>query len=132
MAEAQKKCSKCGDVKSLEEFHKDKSRSDGAGAYCKHCISQQKRNYRARNRGLLTRRTKDWVVHNRDRIAERERKATRILDDRYVKRVLRMHTANRRAEIPPKLIALKREQLAIKRMARELKSALAQTKGATP
>lgn len=34
-----KKCSKCGETKELEEFHKDKSRKDGRTSKCKVCVS---------------------------------------------------------------------------------------------
>ena len=35
-----KTCNKCGEVKSLDEFHKDKKRKDGYCHSCKICIKQ--------------------------------------------------------------------------------------------
>jgi hypothetical protein len=35
-----KKCSKCGEVKSVSEFSKDKSRKDGSCNQCKSCVNQ--------------------------------------------------------------------------------------------
>ena len=32
-----KRCSKCGDVKLVSEFGKNKSKCDGLQAWCKHC-----------------------------------------------------------------------------------------------
>mgnify|MGYP003576639708 CR=1 FL=1 len=37
----EKSCSRCGQVKSLEKFHKDKSRFDGRRAYCEACGKSQ-------------------------------------------------------------------------------------------
>ena len=56
------------------------------------------------------------------------RQRTIQLTDSYVSAAI----GCRVSEVPPALIALKREQLAIKRMARELKKAATQQDGATP
>ena len=37
-----KKCSKCGELKPLEEFHKDQSHKDGHKNICKKCLSVRK------------------------------------------------------------------------------------------
>ena len=34
-----KKCTKCGEVKPLDAFHRDKARKDGHGYWCKACIA---------------------------------------------------------------------------------------------
>lgn len=35
-----KKCSRCGELKPISEFHKNSSRRDGLSAYCKTCTSR--------------------------------------------------------------------------------------------
>ena len=34
----EKKCTKCGEVKSLDEFSNDKSKKDGKQSRCKYCV----------------------------------------------------------------------------------------------
>lgn len=36
----EKKCSRCGEIKPISEFHKNCSRKDGFAAYCKSCTSK--------------------------------------------------------------------------------------------
>lgn len=38
--EATKRCSKCHDVKPLDDFHKNKAHSDGRANYCKECTKK--------------------------------------------------------------------------------------------
>jgi hypothetical protein len=40
---ATKRCSKCGEVKPVEEFNKDKSKKDGRQGYCRACQRASKR-----------------------------------------------------------------------------------------
>lgn len=42
-----KKCSRCGEVKAVEEFHKDKCNRDGLRSWCKMCTREQRKdNYK--------------------------------------------------------------------------------------
>ena len=59
----------------------------------------------------------------------RGRAYAEALDDRYVRSVLSSKSNLLHKDIPPELIALKREQLAINRMARELKKAATKPTG---
>lgn len=45
----EKRCTKCGETKNLEEFRKDSRRPDGRGSTCKHCSSALTKEYRNRN-----------------------------------------------------------------------------------
>ncbi|WP_226640036.1 HNH endonuclease [Bacillus tropicus] len=53
-----KKCSKCHEIKSVIEFHKNKARKDGLEAYCKICACEQKRK-RRENGGNFTKKQKE-------------------------------------------------------------------------
>lgn len=44
-----KACSKCGEVKSLDEYSRDKSKRDGRGTQCKTCKAEYYRCYREEN-----------------------------------------------------------------------------------
>jgi hypothetical protein len=45
-----KKCRKCGDVKELSEFYKDKQSKDGCGSWCKTCSTSEDVKNRQRER----------------------------------------------------------------------------------
>ena len=48
-----KKCPKCKNVKSLEDFHANKTRKDGHHGYCKNCLNGAINKYRNTERGYL-------------------------------------------------------------------------------
>ena len=52
MENSTKVCSKCGEEKSISEFHKDKSTKDGLKSYCKSCAKEYKKAYRHTKEGL--------------------------------------------------------------------------------
>jgi hypothetical protein len=199
--EQTKKCSKCGEVKGLVEFHKRAEAKDGRRGVCKACdhsrLLAASRKYAENNKEKKAASFKAWYWRNRDAqiarvkayadenaaelkqkrlatyqaepekfrkraseyakanrkkvnarhqkyVASRPelrakqdaasmkacRKGCDNLSDSYVKSVfVAMGIAKCRNEVPPELIALKREQLAIKRMARELKKAATKPTG---
>lgn len=47
-----KVCSKCGEVKPLTEYSRDKRRKDGRRANCKKCQAEQDRQYRERKKSM--------------------------------------------------------------------------------
>lgn len=49
-----KKCSRCGEKKSLDEFHNAKSKKDGKQPYCKKCLNENsKKDYKINDRKNL-------------------------------------------------------------------------------
>jgi len=44
-----KKCIKCGTIKAINEFYKDKIRKDGIHCYCKTCCNKHAKSYRAKD-----------------------------------------------------------------------------------
>lgn len=193
-----KRCSKCGEVKALDEFCKDKNRKDGYFVYCRQCVSDKRKKYtqehadelrvkraayrqanleriranerlrvidkqktkerqekyRARHKDVIAekhRRYREanlakvretqrlstakafasnpekfraacraWHKNNPENAAKRSRKKVDGLSDGYVASAMRVKVSDATTE----LLALKREQLAIKRMTRELKKAI--------
>ena len=67
-----KRCSKCGEVKGVDEFHKNRSGKDGLGGHCKFC----KKAYREANREKALAYARAYQEANREKIATR-RKAYR-------------------------------------------------------
>lgn len=69
-----KKCTKCGLVKPLEDFHKDKrTKRDGRQASCRECVAKQKRAYREANKPAFAERDRAYREANKAAIAERKR-----------------------------------------------------------
>lgn len=44
-----KTCAKCGETKPLSEYHRNRSRNDGVGQYCKPCVSEYSKKRRRQN-----------------------------------------------------------------------------------
>ncbi len=55
-----KKCSKCGEVKPVSEFGKDKGAKDGLFRWCKVCNRNHQKEYRAKNPEKAKAATKRW------------------------------------------------------------------------
>lgn len=55
-----KTCTKCGEEKSLEDFHKNKSRKDGLYFYCKAC----RREYYQKNKEAITQYQREYYQKN--------------------------------------------------------------------
>ncbi len=84
-----KRCSKCGETKSINEFYKNKSRKDGRSAWCKACDNANNKKYVQNNQERMKEyyRQKYWKdpekhrtsrkrsnIKNKDAIAERRKK----------------------------------------------------------
>jgi hypothetical protein len=91
MSENQTKtCNKCGEEKSLDEFHKkSKKRGGGPVAQCISCVSLQRkrdyhnnkggqkqklREYRLQNRERLVLKKREWREKNREKVNEQKKK----------------------------------------------------------
>jgi len=48
-----KKCTKCDEVKSLEDFHKNKNLKDGHHYWCKNCLNEGVTKYKNTEKGYL-------------------------------------------------------------------------------
>jgi len=65
-----KRCTKCGEVKPLDEFHVDKNRSDGRRSACKDCARIRRQEYYWQNRETALEKTKAYYGQNRETILE--------------------------------------------------------------
>lgn len=63
-----KKCSKCGEVKPINEFYKQKSHKDGCQSYCKNCCSQWGKLYYQKNPEEQKNRVRNWVDKNKEKV----------------------------------------------------------------
>lgn len=64
-----KKCSKCKEIKSLDNFCKNKRSSDNTHWYCKNCQKEQ----RNKNRLVYNEYQRLYRMQNREKILEREK-----------------------------------------------------------
>lgn len=55
----EKRCSKCGTTKPIDEFHKDHRSTDGVVSSCKPCVKIKRRRCYLNNRDVELRRAKD-------------------------------------------------------------------------
>jgi hypothetical protein len=61
-----KKCSKCGEEKSLSEFSKDKSKPDGYYSSCKDCSYKWQRNNYLKNKDKVLQHHKEYYLKTKD------------------------------------------------------------------
>jgi len=62
-----KVCSKCSEVKSIDEFHKCKAHKDGHKSECKECTKIRTKNYYNKNSELCKDRNRKWIRNNKDK-----------------------------------------------------------------
>ena len=69
-----KTCTKCGETKSLDDFHRDKTGVGGRRSDCKECVREYKRRYREENRDKVLEYKRRYHEENRDKRLESHRR----------------------------------------------------------
>ena len=69
-----KACTKCGVVKPLDGFHRDKTGAGGRRSYCKECRREYTRRYREENSDKERERNRRYREENRDKELDRHRR----------------------------------------------------------
>ena len=64
---AEKKCTKCGESRAVESFHRRSSSGDGLATWCKSCCKEYSKAYRAEN----TEKEMAYLDENSERIKAR-------------------------------------------------------------
>ena len=105
-----KTCSKCGETKSVAEFHKKTASKDGLNKSCKACINErikahyqanrerilaEKRSYRAANRERILAEKKIYYEANRERIRAESRAYHEANRERVLRRLAAYRSVNR-------------------------------------
>lgn len=70
----EKRCKKCGEVKSLDDFHKARGCRDGHRDSCKDCIRQYKKEYREANKDSIAAKKKAYYLKNKEKVCEYQAK----------------------------------------------------------
>lgn len=73
---AVKRCSKCGGVKPLDEFHRDRGSRDGRQYYCKSCSRAMRAAWKARNPERARESARRSNTKRREKIHKWEREHT--------------------------------------------------------
>lgn len=74
MLVTEKRCARCAEVKSTEEFHRNSKVSDGRVAYCKPCIREYQRERYASKRGVILAKQNAWRAENEEYVRAQRRK----------------------------------------------------------
>ena len=95
----EKACSKCGEVKPLEEFFVESKVKSGRGASCKECRKAQIKKYRVENRDEIAVYRKKYYEENRDEVLARNRKHYEENRDKELARGKKYYKENRDKEL---------------------------------
>jgi len=66
-----KACTKCGEVKSFDDFHKDKNYKDNRTGWCKECTREQHREHYKQNKSEVLKKQKVYYENNKQKILKR-------------------------------------------------------------
>ena len=90
-----KTCTKCGETKPLDDFHRDKTRTGGRRPYCKECVQEYTRRYYEENRDKWLEYARRYHGENRDKVRERKRSYYEENRDKVRKSQRRYYEENR-------------------------------------
>ena len=69
-----KTCTKCGETKPLDDFHRNKTGAGGRRPDCKECVREYKRSYYEENRDKRLEYSRRYYEENRDKVRECQRR----------------------------------------------------------
>lgn len=67
----QRKCPKCGEMKRLDEFPKNKARPEGIQPYCNLCYKEVQFLYRTKNKELIRKQRRAYRQANKEKILQK-------------------------------------------------------------
>lgn len=89
-----KRCSGCGVVKSLDCFHRDRTKPDGLRYDCKECVNARRHRYREENRDKIAEADRRYREENRDKVRESKRRWYEENRDKELERVRQYREEN--------------------------------------
>ena len=87
-----KKCSKCGEVKTVDCFSKDKGKKDGLMSNCKECIKK----YRQENKNEILKKRKKRYQKNKQKALEWQKKHYQENRKKTLERVKKYYQKNKK------------------------------------
>lgn len=130
-----KACKKCGIVKTSNDFAKRSGAIDGHEGVCKQCNREKnslvhKNNYK-KNKDQIKQKVKQYTEKNREKVNKNARakkaKMRAEIMPLYAKHLLRMEAKY----VTDEMIKLKIEQIAIKRLSKQIRNVLKAEKNET-
>ncbi len=70
---SRKKCTKCGELKSLEDYHNSVNTKDGRYAMCKPCVNAKNNEWRKANKGKVAECKRRYAMRNWEAIRKHQR-----------------------------------------------------------
>ena len=67
-----KECSKCGEIKSVVNFYKNKTHKDELSSCCKECVSIYRKNLYLKNKDKTLEQSHEYYINNREKVLERQ------------------------------------------------------------
>ena len=68
-----KTCTKCGETKPLDDFHRNRTKADGRQPWCRECAQEYQHRYYVENRDQVLENTRRYYEENRDKELECQR-----------------------------------------------------------
>ena len=90
-----KTCTKCGETKPLDDFHRDKTKAGGRKSNCKECERERKRRFYEENREKVLERKRRFYEENREKVLERDRRYREENREKVLERKRRYYEENR-------------------------------------
>jgi len=69
-----KQCSRCREIKDLDEFYNEKKKPDGKSSYCKICMKRIRNEYHENNRDRENKRSTNYCKINRDKVTVQQKR----------------------------------------------------------
>ena len=97
----EKKCSKCGEVKSLEEFYNNRTTKDNKSTYCKICLGpskeqkEKRRKHRQENKELFRQKEREYNQKNKH-VRQKHRQENKESIAKYAKEHYQNNKKNHR------------------------------------
>lgn len=95
-----KKCSKCGEAKPLDEFHRNRKMPDGLQYVCKTCRAEERRAYYAANREYQDEVNRTWRIANPEKVEQYYARERAKYPERVAARS-EVNKAVKRGDFPP-------------------------------
>ena len=121
-----KKCSKCKEVKPINEFYKHKRQKDGLASQCKCCESKINKEYYKKHLKEIKEQQKKYKKEHRKEHREHTKKGKALLKNWYIKEKL-IQSGWRKEDITEEIIEEKRNMMKTKRLINKINKVINQT-----
>lgn len=123
-------CTKCGQYKELDQYHKNKTRKLGYSVWCKACTSITRNIYYKKNKEVRRKYSNEYDKKNRKTRKKYKKSYTERLRDGYVIDILMKIYEIKKKDISKDMINIKRKMILAKRLIRLKKQQIKTTGGA--